>query len=152
MSFFVGVDPGKHGGYAIINDKMGKAFVFPWDDQEFVDAMDGLRIIHEADGSEIKCCVEKVSAMPGNGSVGMFRFGQSAGFIIGVLTALKIPFQLVPPRVWKKEFSLDNDKQKSIETCQRLFPDVNLIPPRCRKPHDGEAESLLLATYASRHF
>lgn len=150
---YVGIDPGKNGGFAIINDmNPDNPSVFPWDDQEFVASMRGLRIARDNSIHEIRCCLEKVGAMPGNGSVSMFKFGQSFGYIIGVLTALKIPFQLVPPRVWKKEFSLDNDKQKSIEACQRLFPNVNLIPPRHRKPHDGEAESLLLACYASRHF
>ena len=149
MNWYGGIDPGKNGGFAIVSKGNDEKKVFPWDDTSFVKF---LRDLLE-NGEKIECvCVEKVNAMPGNGSVSMFKFGQSFGFIIGVLTALKIPFQLVPPRVWKKEFSLDNDKQKSIETCQRLFPDVNLIPPRCRNPHDGEAESLLLAAYASRHF
>ena len=98
-------------------------------------------------------CVEKVGAMPGQGVTSMFHFGKSAGFIEGVLMACNLSFQLVPPQRWKKEFSLGSDKQQSIDACQRLFPQVNLLPSeRCRKPSDGMAESLLMAEYARREF
>lgn len=89
--------------------------------------------------------------MPGQGVVSMFNFGHNLGFIEGVIRANDIPYQLVPPQTWKKEFSLNSDKQKSIEVCQKLFPDVNLLPTeRSRKPSDGIAEALLMAEYARR--
>ena len=35
--------------------------------------------------------------------------------------------------------------------CPWLFPDVSLLAtPRCKKPHDGMAEALLMAEYARR--
>lgn len=143
---YIGIDPGLRGGWAIMWDD-GSVEVHPWDDKRFIISMEEIW----RDGIDCRCALEKVGAMPGNGSVSMFKFGQSFGFIIGVLTALKIPFQLVPPRVWKKEFSLDNDKQKSIETAQRLFPGVNFLPTeRSRKPSDGMCESALLMEYARR--
>lgn len=149
---YIGIDPGKSGGFAVINDKSpDKPSAFPWDDAEFVSAMGGLRIIRETTGNEIKCCLEKVGAMPGQGVTSMFSFGKSAGFIEGVLAANKIPYQLVPPQTWKKSFSLNSNKQTSIEVCQRLFPDVSLYrTERCKKPHDGMAEALLMAEYARR--
>lgn len=144
-----GVDVGKKGGFALIDSETQSAEVHLWDDVEFVHKMHELK----SSGKPCVVCVEKVGAMPGQGVSGMFRFGQSLGYIIGALTALDISFQLVPPQTWKKEFSLlHQDKNKSIETAQHLFPGVNLIPKGCRKPSDGEAESLLLACYASRHF
>lgn len=146
--WYAGVDVGKKGGFALIDSETQNAEVHLWDDEAFVRRMRELK----STGKPCVVCVEKVGAMPGNGSVSMFKFGCSAGFIQGVLSALEIPFQLVPPRTWKKDFSLDNDKQKSIETAQRLFPGVSLTPKGCRKASDGEAESLLLACYASRHF
>ena len=143
---YIGIDPGLRGGWAIMWDD-GSVEVHPWDDKQFIVSMEEIW----RDGIDCRCALEKVGAMPGNGSVSMFKFGQSFGYIIGVLTAMKIPFQLVPPRVWKKEFSLDNDKQKSIETAQRLFPGVNFLPTeRSRKPSDGMCESALLMEYARR--
>jgi crossover junction endodeoxyribonuclease RuvC len=98
--------------------------------------------------------VEKVGAMPGQGVTSMFSFGQSFGFILGVLTAFGIPYQLVPPRKWKTEFGLINtEKQDSVTVAKRLFPGVSLLPTeRCRKESDGMSDSLLLAEYARRHF
>jgi crossover junction endodeoxyribonuclease RuvC len=102
----------------------------------------------------IVAAVEKVGAMPGQGVTSMFNFGKSAGFIEGVLTALGIPYQLVPPNKWKKEFSLiGQDKQASIVTCRKLFPELDLKrTERCRTDSDGKAEATLLAEYARRHF
>lgn len=83
----------------------------------------------------------------------MFHFGENFGFIQGVLMAYGIPYELVRPQKWKKAFSITGDKNTSIAVAQRLFQNVNLLPTeRCRKPHDGMAESLLMAEYARRHF
>ena len=144
---WIGIDPGKKGGYALIYEELGKVEAYPWDDGEFVRKMFELY----DSGCECKCCLEKVGAMPKQGLASTFNFGTSFGFIQGVLTAYHIPYQLVPPQTWKKAFSLTSDKQTSINVCKRLFPDVNLLPtPRCRKESDGLAESLLQAEYARR--
>jgi crossover junction endodeoxyribonuclease RuvC len=81
----------------------------------------------------------------------MFNFGRSYGFILGVLAALNIPYQVVPPREWKKEFGLNSDKAKSIEVCHRLFPNVDLKrTERCKTDSDGKAESVLIAEWCRR--
>ena len=141
---YVGVDPGKKGGYAVID---GDAVdVFPWDDSSFIDNM----------ADAVNCgtcvaCVEKVGAMHGQGVTSMFTFGKSAGFIEGVLAALGIGYQLIPPKTWKAEFGLNSDKADSIAVCKRLFPGVNLLATdKCRKDSDGMAEALLMAEYARR--
>lgn len=94
--------------------------------------------------------MEHVGVMPKNGSVSTFHFGENFGWLQGMLEAYEIPYELVRPQKWKKEFSVTADKNTSIEVCKRLFPGVNLIPPDCRKEHDGMAESLLMALYAKR--
>ena len=89
--------------------------------------------------------------MPGQGVVSMFNFGHNLGFIEGVLQSNSIPYQLVPPQTWKREFSLSSEKAKSIEVCQKLFPKANLLATeRSRKPSDGIAEAVLMAEYARR--
>ena len=68
-----------------------------------------------------------------------------------MLDACNIETKLVSPQKWKKEFNLDSDKQKSIDTAKKLFPDVNLFRTnRCTKEHDGMAEALLIAEYGRR--
>lgn len=98
------------------------------------------------------CVVEHVNAMPGQGVTSCFSFGRNFGFILGLLTAFRIPYELVRPQKWKKEFSCTSDKNTSIEVAQRMFPGVDLRrTPKCQKPHDGIAEALLMASYAKRH-
>lgn len=98
------------------------------------------------------CVVEHVNAMPGQGVTSCFSFGQNFGFILGLLTAFRIPYELVRPQKWKKEFSCTSDKNTSIEVAQRLFPGVDLRrTPQCRKPHDGICEALLMAEWGKRH-
>ena len=150
---WIGVDPGKNGGYALISkSETGQAvFAYPWDDNFFAMEMASLMQFKE---HGIVAAVEKVGAMPGQGVTSMFNFGKSAGYIEGVLSALGIPYQLVPPAKWKKEFSLiGKDKQASIMACHRLFPELDLKrTERCRTDSDGKAEATLLAEYARRHF
>lgn len=146
QEFFIGIDPGKSGGYAIIKSN-GDHAVWPWDGAAF--ATDMSRLCQEG---PVTAAVEKVSAMPKQGVTSMFNFGKSAGFIEGVLTAFGIPYQLVPPQKWKKEYSLGSDKNQSICVCERLFPSVSLYrTERCTTKHDGMAEALLIAEFARRH-
>ena len=143
--YYLGVDPGAKGGFALIhNEELMVAMDF--DKGLFLEAVGALARDQEA----TRACVERVHAMPGQGSVSMFSFGQSFGWILGVLEACEISYQTVEPRKWKSEFSLNSDKQKSVEVAQQLFPRAQLIPKGCRKPHDGIAEALLMAEYARR--
>lgn len=144
---YIGVDPGKNGGYAVIDDCGVRAY--PWDDVFFVSDMNALRT-----RQGIMAAVEKVGARPGQGTVSMFSFGKSAGYIEGVLTALGIPYQLIPPATWKREFSLiGKDKRASIAACRKLFPELDLHrTEKCRVDSDGKAEAALIAEYARRRF
>ena len=145
-TLFIGIDPGKSGGIAYIDTEQGFSFTEPYSDNALIDLCSDA-----SKGGQVICCLEKVGAMPGQGVVSMFSFGQSVGYIKGVLESFRIPYQEITPQKWKREFGLSSDKAKSAEICGRLFPDVSLLAtPRCRKPHDGMAEALLMAEYARR--
>jgi len=158
MTIWIGIDPGKKGGVAVIRVTVEgdpHVDVYPWDDDVFVREMARWSNDFIAqEGGGMVAAVEKVGAMPGQGVTSMFSFGQSYGFVLGVLTAFGIPYQLVPPRKWKAEYGLLNtQKQASVDVAKRLFPNVNLLPTdRCRKESDGMSDSLLLCEYARRHF
>ena len=143
MKTYIGIDPGAKGALAILQD--GKTEVVPYDPEAYITSLGRLK------SAESMACVEKVGAMPGQGVTSMFSFGKNAGFIEGILQTYGIPYQLVPPQTWKKEFQLHNSKQDSVSVCKRLFPNANLLPTeKCRKENDGMAEALLLALYAKR--
>lgn len=148
MSVSIGIDPGKTGAIAVMDDD-GILCLEQFNVDKYVDVLS--YVGQSTSAKDIKVCLEKVGAMPGQGVVSMFNFGHNLGVIEGILSALKIPYQLVPPQTWKKEFSLTGDKAKSIEVCKKLFPWVDLrATERSRKPSDGLAEALLMAEYARR--
>lgn len=148
MSVSIGIDPGKTGAIAVMDDD-GILCLEQFNVDKYVDVLS--YVGQSTSAKDIKVCLEKVGAMPGQGVVSMFNFGHNLGVIEGILSALRIPYQLVPPQTWKKEFSLTGDKAKSIEVCKKLFPWVDLrATERSRKPSDGLAEALLMAEYARR--
>lgn len=148
---YIGIDPGKNGGIAFIDIR--PEFVTPhakaycYSDDELISLCDDFK------GLNVMCYLEQVHAMPKQGVSSTFNFGKNFGFIQGVLKSFRIPYELVTPQKWKKEFSCTSDKNTSIEVCKRLFPSVNLkATERCRKDHDGMAEALLIAEYGRRHY
>lgn len=143
---YIGIDPGVSGALAIIDGDSAAAMVF--DERSYIE---NLRLC--ARESRCVCCLEKVGSMPKQGVASTFKFGVNFGWIQGALMALDIPYELVTPQKWKREFSVTADKNTSIEVAKRLFPQVDLRrTPKCVKDHDGMAEALLLATFAKRHF
>lgn len=144
---WIGVDPGAKGGWAITDGQTVE--VYPWDDQKFVESMEEAVKI-----SKCVAAVEKVGARPGQGVTSMFSFGQSFGFILGVLTAFGIGYQLVSPMKWKSEFGLlHTDKRASVYVAKRMFPRVSFMPTgRSRKESDGMSDAALIMEYARRKF
>jgi len=148
--YYIGLDPGsRSGAFAILRSTHGRTDLQAHGDFDKASIVSLFSAIaHMPEGAI--CCLEKVHAMPKQGSVSMFTFGENYGWLKGVLDAFHIPFQEIPPQTWKKEFGLNSDKVKSVEVCRQLFPNAELTPPNCRKPHDGIAEALLMAEYARR--
>lgn len=139
---YIGIDPGKSGAMSIIDDSGAHAFAF--DTDAYITALGS--IVGDA-----FAVVEHVGAMPKQGVVSSFNFGMNFGWIQGALSAFRVPYELVRPQKWKREFSCTSDKNSSIEVAKRLFPDVSLFrTARCTKEHDGIAEALLMAEYARR--
>lgn len=146
---YIGIDPGKNGGIAILikNNQFFGATTYVFNEVSLITILDELK------NYNCKCTLEHVHAMPKQGVTSTFNFGMNFGFIQGVLRAYGIPYELVTPQKWKKEFSCTSDKNTSIEVCKRLFPKVNLkATERCKKDHDGMAEALLMAEYGRRHY
>lgn len=99
--------------------------------------------------------LEKVGAMPKQGVVSMFRFGEGYGAIKMALAASKISYQLVTPRQWQGSMLAGENKQDlksaSIKVAKRLFPSVDMKRnDRCKVDDHNKADSLLMALYARR--
>lgn len=143
---YIGIDPGISGALGVISPS--GTFAIPFDEDEYIITLESCA----REGGGVRAVVEHVSAMPKQGVASTFKFGQNFGWILGVLAAMAIPTELVRPQKWKREFSCTSDKNTSIAVARRMFPSVSLLAtPRCKKPHDGMAEALLMAEYCRRH-
>lgn len=142
---YLGFDPGRDGAMAVIGPHLIPS-ALAFDKHVYVEELADLK-----KQFNLFAVIEHVGAMPGQGVTSCFSFGESFGWLQGVLDAMHIPYELVRPQKWKRVFSCTSDKNTSIAVARRLFPEVDLRRTTfCRKPHDGKAEALLIAEYARR--
>lgn len=161
----IGIDPGANGGIAVLDydGKCKLATVMPDSREEIVS------IFRKYIKKDTSVYLEKVHAMPKQGVTSMFNFGESFGFLQGVIQSIGIQkgfngLFLVTPQTWKNyvfgsipkiagESGQDRKKRlkyMSIEEAKALFPDVSLFPVRKKVgkvESDGIAEALLIAYY-----
>lgn len=145
------MDPGKSGGVA----RLGfSGNVEVW---EMPDDLRMLADLWTADknlGEGLHVFLEKGQAFPGQGRSSCFNYGVHHGELRGLLTGLRIPHTLVPPARWAKVIhagcAAGEAKERSLEACRRLFPDVCLTLGKRKKPHDGLVDALLIAEYGRR--
>ena len=141
----IGIDPGLSGALAVLSGTAQT--VVPFSEADYCAELLAVR------GVEPIAVVERVHSMPKQGVASSFRFGDNYGWIRGVLAALAIPYELVLPQKWKREFGVTADKNTAIDVAHRLFPSVSLRrTDKCRTDDDGMAEALLMAEYCRRHF
>ena len=150
MSIYIGVDPGKKGAMAIMgySNTTGERYmmkIIPFDPQEYI------KTLKQFNGATV--CIEQVHSLPREGVKSVWSFGQTYGWLLGVLDAVGLSYQTVPPHLWKKDCSLSRtEKKHSIEVCKRLFPGIELKrTDRCRNDDDNMADAALICEYARRH-
>lgn len=93
--------------------------------------------------------VERVSGGQsfGRAQSGSFNFGETYGFICGLILANHIPLVRVPATVWKGHYGLSDktDKKGSRTLAMQLLPHPDIRYDRVKD--DGIAESGLIAYY-----
>lgn len=150
---YIGIDPGANGGIAVINpDSRWPVWVSKYSDDVLMSVMETLEVEGHILSMDTCVYVEQVHSMPKQGVASTFKFGVNYGKILGILRVYEIDTHLVTPSKWKKAMGVTSDKQTSINKAKELFPEISLIPRRCRKEHDGIAEALLIAEYGRRGY
>ena len=153
----LGIDPGLGGAAAIIDEKDGSVvcyYSFPTignrlDLKELIDLFSKLKKEHKPQ----RAILEKAHALPNQGVTSMFNFGVTFGHLEMALSALKIPYELVVPRVWTaamhKGLSRSmTAKERSLQLARGLYPDESFtVTERASKPHTGVVDALLIAEY-----
>jgi hypothetical protein len=90
--------------------------------------------------------IELATSMPKQGVASTFKYGRSFGTVIGVISALCIPYHFTSSGRWKKHFRLDSDKEKARALALRLWPSAECFT---RKKDHGRAEAALIARYGA---
>ncbi len=156
---FIGIDPGASGAVAVFSPG-GKnsdeildivdmpAFAIKRGTREVrhVDPAGLARILAMHAGAITYACIEKVGAMPGQGTASMFAFGRAAGVIEGALAALQMRYDLVAPQVWQRAMRVVGGKDGARQRASQLFPRQAGLFARVKD--DGRADAALLAYYA----
>ncbi len=158
--YFIGIDPGLDGAIAIIyeNDieiydtptttiKSGKKQKRVHRESAMADI---LRIYSD---TSVFVIIEKQQSMPKQGVASMFSSGEGYGLWKGILAALKLPYETVSPKTWKKTMmsGMGKEKAASCYRAQQLFPYVatELFGSK-GGAKDGRGDALLLAEYGRR--
>lgn len=151
---YLGVDPGKSGGLALLRQdgSVATALAMPQTERDLLDVVADLdRFSDPTDSGPVHAALERVSASPQMGVVSAFTFGRGYGALLMALTAARIPFDLVSPRTWQPYMGVvyagrakqgGRDKNISKRRAQQCWPMMKIT--------HAIADALLLAEFCRR--
>jgi len=140
---FIGIDPGKGGGLALVGP--GGAVIdvvkMPTTERDIYELLSEWA---DMDGG-VFARLEFVRSRPKMSSVAVFTFGWGYGGLRMALVAAGVPFEEVTPAKWQQFMRCltKGDKKVSYRKAQELFP-------RQKITH-AIADALLIAEYARRN-
>ena len=139
---YIGIDPGKSGGICFLDGDNIKTFKCPTTTHDMTE-----ELILAKDIRKCTCIVERVWSFPAQGVKSVFNFGYNYGLWIGILSALKIPYILVPPNKWMKFYHVPKLERKDRKNylkqlAQQMYPD--------HKVTLYNADAILLANYLKK--
>lgn len=146
---WIGVDPGAGGAIAVINC-LGEVTI--------TDMPDTPKGIYSTLASQGDChlAIEEQGPRDGQSSKAGFTHARDYGIVLGILTALQIPYETIRPQVWKRQLRIPaatgetaaakykDGKAKSMKVAEAMFPTAQLRGPR-GGALDGRADALLIA-------
>jgi len=146
---YVGIDPGKHGGIAVVNEvgRVLEAVEMPPTERDILDVLERLGAPEEA-----RAVLERVWSSPQMGVASAFTFGRGYGALRMALTAARVPFDEVTPAKWQAAMGVlqpgarlgKKDKNISKRRAQQLFPTLTIT--------HAISDALLIAEYCRRTF
>lgn len=147
MKKYIGIDPGAHGGIAVlsVDGSVVEVATMPTTPMDLLDFLSRYK-------DDSFCVLERVGGLPGQGGSAMFNFGKGYGHLQMALLALGIPTNDVTPNKWEKSFQLGSSgkygktewKNRLKAKAQQLFPSLG------RKITLATCDALLIAEYGRR--
>lgn len=161
MKYVIGIDPGKNGGIAML-DQDGQPIEvvkMPETPKDLLDCLSNLLMVGDAmsDNASFVCYIEKVGGIPGQGASSAFSFGKGCGHLEMALLALKLSTNEVTPQKWQKGYQVGSSsitkssaaekkehKNKLKAKSQSLFPQLG------KKITNATCDALLIAEYGRK--
>ena len=142
---YIGIDPGKSGGIAMLQGRTMKVNKCPGtiDDMSMIFAL----LIGDTPPSNIRVILEKVWARPTDGKASIFTFAQNYGNWEGIVSSHEIKTYYVTPQTWIKsigcppKLSKKDRKNYLKELAKKKYPKV------AKKIILATADAVLLADY-----
>lgn len=150
VKHYLGIDPGKEGALAVLNDK-GE-----WIQIEDMpgNVIDTIKLINWMPTIS-RAAIEQPFAGGKMGKPSCMSFGIAVGELRGVLASIGIPFHMVKPQDWQRVFGVVGKSKgnDSINQCLKLYSSAPLIEynrkgEEVRK--DGRSDALLIARWLWR--
>ena len=140
MRSFIGIDPGKKGAIAIIDE---------WDSMDAnltaikmpTTVHDLINEISPLPETSTTVVLEKVHSMPGNSGRSMFTFGKWYGYIEALIAEKGYRYKEVAPNTWMKKMGCQTggDKNVTKAAAQKLWPKMKIT--------HNIADAILIAEY-----
>lgn len=174
MNYYLGIDPGVHGAFTVIDDKnkVKDQFVVPLIDGKIdLQELRNLLALTEIAYPGLESVLEEPGVLFGVSKSSMATMFRALGNKEGILTGLGLSHILASPKTWQKLIWIDTDivkkksktgkklvndtKATSFNAAKRLFPNHDNWyygnnednKGRRTKVNDGLVDSLLIAKY-----
>ena len=142
---YIGIDPGKSGGIAVISDERIEVKKCPASVYDMALMFE--LIIHGSPPNDVIVMIEKVWARPHDGRSSVFTFAQNYGHWEGIIASHEIQSHHVTPQVWMKALGcpprLKKQERKNYlkELAKKKYPELG------KKIILATADAILLANY-----
>jgi len=163
----VGIDPGLHGGFGVLDLEGGGGVIRvelvptpivarirvgarkPRNEYDPARMREVLaRVIDGRDPGirHVEVVLEAQGARPGQGVASSYKTGVGFGLWLGLVVGMRVAYRIVQPLAWKRHAGLvGQDKRASRLRAQERFPALGVVAPA----DEGPAEGLLLAAYVA---
>lgn len=150
----VGIDPGTQGGLVLLEWGTPIELVAMPTVQSAINGQAIADLLTEWKPDFVG--IERAQAMPDQGVTSMFNYGVGYGTILGILQGLRLKHRTIRPQEWQAwafrqlRVKREDPKGAALAVAMALYPSARIIPQRCRIPHKGIVDALLIAGYVDQ--
>lgn len=147
---YIGIDPGKSGGIAVIQDDYIEVKKCPESVQDM--AILFAIMLQETPPSHVLVMIEKVWARPHDGRASVFTFAGNYGQWQGIIASHEIIPHYVTPQVWMRAIGCPRklkkqDRKNYLKAlAKEKYPDIK------RRMTLATSDAMLIADYAKNIF